>query len=291
MKRRNFMQDTAIAGSLFMVLPSALYSSKAKHIGLQMWSVRDFADIDPLGTITKLAKMGYKELEGHKYADGKFYNWTPKEFKTHLNDLGLKMPSAHTKIDLQSWDVPQNDLTDAVKKCIDAHAELGVKQLLCPHIDKEFRGLEDIKKLTDILNHVGTACKKTGIQFGYHNHDFEFVKTNGKYMMDLILERTDPKLVVWEMDIYWVTFANEDPIAWIKKYPGRICAFHVKDMANTPARETIEVGDGTINFAKIFTHSKEAGVKYYFVELENYKTNSLDGVEKCLKNLKSLLNS
>lgn len=274
-----------------MLSPSAVYKVKARHIGLQMYSVRDFADKDPLGTLKKLAAMGYKELEGHKYADGKFYNWTPKEFKTQLKHLGLKMPSAHTAINLQSWDKTQNDLSDGMKKCIDAHAALGVKQLLCPHIDKEHRNPDDLFALTDILNHVGAACKKSGIQFGYHNHDFEFTKLDGTYMMDSILQRTDPHLVIWEMDLYWVKFAHEEPVHWIKKYPGRIHAFHVKDMAKTMAHETVEVGDGSIDFADIFSHSKEAGVKYFIIELEHYKTNSLDGVEKSLKNLKKILNT
>ena len=108
-------------------------------------------------------------------------------------------------------------------------------------------------------------------------------------MMDTILGQTDPELVIWEMDVYWVKFGHEDPIQWIKKYPGRIKAFHVKDMANTAGHETIEVGDGTIDFANIFSHSKEAGVKYFIVELEHYRTNSLDGVEKSLRNLKTIL--
>lgn len=199
------------------------------------------------------------------------------------------MPSAHTAVDLKSWDNQHKSLTDAMKICIDSHAAIGVKQLLCPHIDKDFRGLEDVKKLTDILNHMGVACHIAGMQFGYHNHDFEFVKADGKYLMDHILERTDPDLVIWEMDIYWVTFANEDPIGWIKKYPGRISAFHVKDMAKNPPHETTVVGEGVIDFEKIFSYSKLAGLKYYIVELEHYKTTSLDGVRESLKNLKGIL--
>ncbi|HZV68009.1 MAG TPA: sugar phosphate isomerase/epimerase [Saprospiraceae bacterium] len=289
MQRREFIQQTGIMGTVFLLSPAEVYKIKARHVGIQMWSVRGFADKDPIGTISKLAAMGYREIEGHKYADGKFYTWTPKEFRTQLKNAGLKMPSAHTAVNLQSWDAQKQDLSDGMKRCIDAHAELGVKQLLCPHIDKEYRNEEDINKLTGILNHVGALCKKAGMQFGYHNHDFEFSKTNGKYMMDTIMVQTDPDLVIWEMDLYWVKFAHEDPIQWIKKYPGRINAFHVKDMANTAGHETIEVGDGTIDFANIFSHSKEAGVKYFIVELEHYRTNSMDGVEKSLRNLKGIL--
>jgi len=102
MNRRDFIQKTTIAGSVLMLSPTELYTFKTKHIGVQMWSVRDFADKDPLATITKLAAMGYKEIEGHKYEDGKFYHWTPKEFKKQLKNLGLKMPSAHTAVNLQN---------------------------------------------------------------------------------------------------------------------------------------------------------------------------------------------
>lgn len=289
MLRRDFVQKTALAGSFLILSPGELYKIKARHIGVQMWSVRDFADKDPLSTLARLADMGYKEIEGHKYADGKFYHWTPRDYKKQLRAFGLKMPSAHTAVNLKSWDDKTKSLTDAMKKCIDSHADVGVRQLICPYIDKEYRSAEDVKKLAEILNHIGVASKKAGMQFGYHNHEFEFVKADGEYLMDIILKRTDPEMVIWEMDLYWVAFANEDPIAWINKYPGRIEAFHVKDMAKTSARETIEVGDGVIDFAKIFTHSKVAGVKYYIVELEHYKTTSLEGVEKSLKNLKGIL--
>ncbi len=291
MNRRDFVHHSAVTGSLLLLAPSEILKTKAKHVGVQLWSVRDAADKDPHGTLMKLAAMGYKEVEGYKYADGKFYHWTPKEFKTQLKNIGLRMPSVHTAINLQSWNEKNNQLSDAMKLSIDAHAEIGVRQLLCPHIDKANRGENDINKLSDILNHVGEACKKNGIQCGYHNHDFEFTKTDGTYMMDTILGRTDPDLIVWEMDLYWVKFAHEEPVDWIKKYPGRITAFHVKDMARTAGHETIEVGDGMIDFKNIFTHSKEAGVKYFIIELENYRTNSLDGVDKSLKNLKKILSA
>ena len=162
MQRREFIQQSAIVSSVFMLTPAELYKIKARHVGVQMYSVRDYADKDPLGTLSKLAAMGYKEVEGYKYADGRFYDWTPNEFKAKLKNVGLKMLSAHTAVNLQSWNSQQKELSDGMKKCIDAHATLGVKQLLCPHIDKEFRNAEDVNKLTGILNHVGAACKKAG---------------------------------------------------------------------------------------------------------------------------------
>ncbi|HJW30524.1 MAG TPA: TIM barrel protein, partial [Saprospiraceae bacterium] len=139
--------------------------------------------------------------------------------------------------------------------------------------------------------YMGEDCHSHGIQFGYHNHDFEFRKMEGTAttMYDYILDNTDPKLVKMEMDLYWVRFANEDPIQWINKHPGRFSAFHVKDMADTPARESIEIGDGVIDFSPIFNLKAARSVQYYIVELESYRTTSMDGVNTCLQRLKKIV--
>jgi sugar phosphate isomerase/epimerase len=289
MNRRDFIQQSAFTGSMLMIQPTDFLKTKPRHIGVQVYSVRDAADKNPAETFTSLARMGYHEVEGYNYMDSLFYQWTPTLFRRFLKDTGLAMTSAHTGFSLTSWNNSGRCLSDEAQRCVDDHAELGVSQLICPYLDETNRSPEAIKKLCEVFNHVGDACKKNGIQFGYHNHNFEFGKTGGSLLMDQLLGGTDPELVVWEMDLYWVVYANEDPISWIKKYPGRISAFHVKDMAATPQRETIEVGEGTIDFEAIFNFAKLAGVQYYFVELEHYKRTSMESVEISLKNLNQLL--
>jgi sugar phosphate isomerase/epimerase len=289
MKRRDFVQQTALTSSLLLVHPPAMIKIKARHIGVQMWSVRDVADHDPKGTFEKLAGMGYAEVEGYRYENGMFYTYSPAAFAKLLKDVDLQMTSAHTGISLKHWDTSTHTLNDLAKKTIDDHAAIGVQQLICPYIDDEWRTTEYLKQLCELFNHVGEACKKSGIQFGYHNHDFEFKKLENKFIIDHILGQTDPTLVIWEMDLYWVKYANEDPAQWINQYGDRIHAFHVKDMANTSKRETIEVGEGNIDFESFFKLPGASKVSYYIVELEDYRTTSMEGVDLSLQHLKNIL--
>jgi len=289
MKRRDFVQQSTLSGTLVLMNPSLILKKKTKHIGVQLWSVRDAADQDPKGTLQQLARMGYKEVEGYKYENQKFYSYTPVEFAKLLKAVDLKMTGAHTGISLHHWDASSRTLNDLAKQTIDDHAAIGVKQLICPYIDEQWRTPENFKQLCEVFNQVGEACKKSGIQFGYHNHDFEFKKSGDTTFMDLLMKQTDPGLVIWEMDLYWVKYANEDPAHWIKRYGKRIQAFHVKDIADSPKRESIEVGEGTIDFEQLFKLPEASDVIYYIVELEDYRTTSLEGVEVSLRNLKSIL--
>ncbi len=289
MNRRDFVEQGVLTGTFLLFLPSYMMNSKTRHVAVQLWSVRDVADQDPKGTLEQLADMGYTEVEGYKYQEGKFYTYSPKAYKKLLDDTGLKMTSAHTGITFSHWDAHSHTLNDLAKKTIDDHAAIGVQQLICPGIDPEWWTTDDLRQYGDIFNLLGEACKKSGIEFGYHNHDYEFKKIEDRYMIDHILAQTDPDLVYWEMDLYWVKYANEDPATWIKAYGPRIHAFHVKDMANSQMRETIEVGEGIINFETLFKLPGASQVKYYIVELEDYRTTSLEGVKTSLQNLKKIL--
>ena len=289
MKRREFVHHAMAAGAMCYADPIQLINMKKKHIGVQLWSVRDVADQNPAMILERLAAMGYEEVEGHKYADGKFYSYTPVEFKVVLKNAGLCMTSAHTGIDLNHWNNSSKSLTSIANKTISDHAAIGVKQLICPWVHEEWRKPENFKTLCEILNAYGRECKKLGIQFGYHNHDFEFKKTDGVAMLDQLMNMTDPEHVVMELDLYWVAYANEDPAYWIQHLGERIHAYHVKDMSSSSKRETIEVGDGIIDFVSLFRLTPSRKVKYYIVELEDYVTNSLQGVETSLHNLKKIL--
>lgn len=289
MNRRDFVQQTTLTGTLLLLDPMSIVSSKPKHVGVQLWSVRDVVEKNPKRTLELLRKMGYLEVEGYGYDNGKFFAYPPIEFQRVLTDLDLKMTSSHTGFSLKHWDEKEGRLNDLAKKTIDDHASAGVEQLICPGIDKELRTTDSLKSLCEVFNHVGEACRKAGIQFGYHNHDYEFSTIEGRYMIDLVLGQTDPTLVVWEMDLYWVEFANEDPLRWIQQYGKRIRAFHIKDMAKTPKRESIEVGNGIIDFKTIFKDPGAAKVLYYIVEQEDYKTSSMEGVNISLQNLKKIM--
>ena len=289
MKRREFVQHAMTAGAMCYADPVQFINMNKKHIGVQLWSVRDVADHNPAGILERLAAMGYEEVEGHMYSDGKFYTYTPADFNVVLKKAGICMTSAHSGIDLHHWNSSSKSLTSIAHKTIQDHAKIGVKQLICPWVNEEWRKPENFNTLCEIMNAYGKACREEGLQFGYHNHDFEFKKTDGVAMLDRLMDMTDPELVVMELDLYWVAYANEDPAYWIQHLGDRIHAFHVKDMANSSKRETIEVGEGVIDFVSLFRLPSSGKVKYYIVELEDYKTNSMDGVETSLHNLKKIL--
>lgn len=289
MKRREFVQHTVTAGALCYADPIQLAIMNKKHIGVQLWSVRDVADLNPAGVLERLAAMGYREVEGHQYADGKFYSYSPAEFRSVLKQADICMTSAHTGIDLHHWDKSTRTLSQLAHTTIRDHAAIGVKQLICPWVNEEWRKAENFKTLCEILNAFGKACKSEGLQFGYHNHDFEFHKTDGIAMLDHLMNMTDPEYVVMQLDLYWVAYAKEDPAYWIDHLGDRIHAYHIKDMADTSKRETIEVGEGVIDFVSLFRLPTSKKVRYYIVELEDYKTNSMQGVEVSLQNLKRIL--
>jgi sugar phosphate isomerase/epimerase len=159
--------------------------------------------------------------------------------------------------------------------------------MVCAYLSNPERGnLDKYKKLADDFNKAAEICKKSGIQFAYHNHDFEFAQQDGKYPYEILLNNTDKNLVKMEMDIYWVVKAKQDPIALINQHPGRFPLWHVKDMASTPNQTFAEVGNGTINFAAIFKQADKAGLKYFFVEQDTTPGNPYDSITQSFNYIK-----
>lgn len=265
---------------------SFLKPKSVKHLGVQLYSVRDDIRKAPRPTVEAVAKMGYKEVELFDYVEGKFFGITVKDFGKLLKDNGLKAPSGHFNLKIADLDLFAKMLSDRVKKAYDDYATLGLKYIVCPYIDANER--DQLDKLLPVFDAAARYARKAGLRFAYHNHDFEFLlkSANGKSMMERLLTETDPAVVEFEMDMYWVNFANNNILDWINKYPGRWKLCHVKDMANSEKRETIEVGDGSIDFANVFKNgAKKAGLEYYIVELEHYKTTPLEGIKRCRENL------
>jgi sugar phosphate isomerase/epimerase len=284
--RREFSQ-LALAGTGALLAGNLDFLAPKRHIGLQLWSIRDDVQKNLVGTLSAVRKMGYREVEGAGYGAGKFYGKTPAEFKKILADLGLSMPGGHNMMTSADY-LGNGKLSDNMKQTIDACAEVGQKFVICPYMIDTDRNEAKVKHLIEGFNVAGEACKKAGMVYGYHNHDFEFVKIGNKTMYEHIVEGTDPKLVTMELDMYWSEKGSGTTIDWLKKYPGRFQLVHVKDMAKTEKQETVEVGDGSINFQEIFKYAPLAGTSYFMVELEHYKTTPMEGVAKAYKNLKKL---
>lgn len=289
--RRDFLKTTA-AGALGMAVLSpmglASCTPKSTGVGLQLYSIRDAMDQDVPGSLKKVADMGYKFLEMAGYSDGKFYGYTPEEFKKMANDLGMEVLSSHTMVEAEGITI------DNAKIMADAHAELGVKYCVQPWVNEPDRNIESYKKMIGDWNEVGRIMKDVGIQFGYHNHNFEFLNIDGIVpYYDLFLPEMDADLITMEIDLYWVTKAGQDPVEMFEKYPGRFQLFHLKDMyTETPPyfdviKDDISpVGAGLIDFKRVMAAKDLAGMKYFFVEDDNQGNGKpFEGIQTSITNI------
>lgn len=250
------------------VLPNSFLSGcmtgdekRMKTFGIQLWTVRDALAKDPKGVLKQLAESGYSHVESFEGAQGIFWGMKHTEFKQYIGDLGMTIHSAHCNVE-----------ADFERKAAEA-AEIGMKYLIMPW-EGPGKTLEDYRKFADNFNTKAAVCKKAGIRFAFHNHDFTFRQMQGQYAQDVLMQNTDPELVDFEMDIYWVVAAGEDPEAWMKKYPNRFRLCHVKDRSKTPGsdegKNSVDLGTGTIDFSKVLKTARENGMQYYIVEQEAF---------------------
>ncbi|MFC2090550.1 TIM barrel protein [Bacteroidota bacterium] len=293
--RRDFLKISG-AGALGMLALSPLsYASvipdrKSFNVGLQLYSIRDAMAKDPLGSLKKVSDIGYKYLELADYSRGKFYGFAPAELKKIASDLGMEVLSSHTNVEAKGVTL------DNAKKMANDHAELGVKFLVQPWVNPEDRTIEKYKQMIEEWNKVANITKDLGIQFGYHNHNFEFATVDGIVpYYDLFLKDLDPDLVTMEIDLYWVSKAGQDPVKMFEKYPGRFQLFHMKDKAveaepifEVQKDDITSVGSGLIDFKRILAAKKKAGFKYMFVEDDNQGNGKpFEGIDKSISNLTS----
>jgi sugar phosphate isomerase/epimerase len=275
-----------------LITPS-IFNFKQKYIGLQLYTVRDAMQKDPAGTLAQVAAMGYNSLEGATYTGTQnFYGMEAKDFAALLKKNKLIMPSSHYRLGEEKTngqDVKGTILHDWDKAVEDAKT-VGIKYMVCAFLSPAERGdLNHYKYIAEQLNKAGERCKKSGVQLCYHNHDFEFAAQDGKLPYDILLNDTDPNLVKMEMDIYWVEKAGKDSVTLINQHPGRFPLWHVKDMDNTSDKAFTEVGNGTINFKRIFAQANKAGLKYFFVEQDKTPGSPFDSIKKSIGYIKKNL--
>jgi sugar phosphate isomerase/epimerase len=261
-QRRNFLRTAATLA----LAPVALqWQAKAAAVvadnvfGLQLYSLRDDMPKDPAGVLKQIASFGYKQIESYEGPQGMFWGMGHTGFKKYMDDLGMDIIASHCNID-----------RDFEKKSEEA-AVIGMKYLICPSSESG-KTADDFKRTAEDFNRKGEICKKNGIRFGYHNHEYGFRAVDGQLPQDIMMTHTDPSLVDFEMDIYWVVTGGHDPIAWLEKYPGRFRLVHVKDrIRNATARDaSCTLGTGSIDYPVILKAAKKAGVKEYIVEQEKY---------------------
>jgi sugar phosphate isomerase/epimerase len=294
--RRQFVQNSALTLTGAALFSKSIFAGpKSKTItGVQLYSVRDEMKKDPLGTLKKLAEMGYRHVEHANYTDRKFYGYSAKEFKKVLNDLDIKMPSGHTVLNKQHWDDTKKEFTDIWKYTVEDAAILGQLFVISPWIDETWRKDEDtLKKYMDVFNKAGELCSKSGMKFGYHNHHFEFKEElNGKKVYDIILQNTDPQLVIQQLDIGNMYYGGGRALDVIKQYPGRFASLHVKDeiavAGSEHGYESAILGTGVIEVKKVLEESiKTGGSIHLIIEQESYQGKTpLDCVKEDLQIMK-----
>lgn len=251
------------------------------NFGLQLYSLKEEMMEDPIATIKSVAGFGYTQIEG--YDGGKSIFWGMKniEFKSLTDDLGLDFISSHA-----------DTYTNLDQQAEEARA-IGMKYLINPWVGPQ-KSMDDFKRIADDFNKQGEICKKHGIKFAYHNHAYTFIELEGQIPHDYLLENTDPELVEFEMDTYWVYTAGKDPIAYIKKYPNRFTLGHVKDKSgdfefSEPNGSTI-IGTGIMDFPSILRAGMDNGMDYFIVEQERFEgTTPLEAAEKNAAFMKSLV--
>lgn len=263
-------------------------------LGVQLYSIREDMKANPLESLKKVAAMGYKNVEHANYVDRKFYGWSANEFKKILDDLGLKMPSGHTVLRKDYWDAAKNDFTDGWKWTVEDAAVLGQQIVISPWLDESLRkNYDDMKRYMAVFNKSGELCKKAGMRFGYHNHSFEFSEElNGQTIFDIILQNTDPQLVVQQLDIGNMFNAGAKALDIMKKYPNRFESMHVKDEIKSAAGghepyESTILGAGVIPVKEIIDLGRKSGTKHFIVEQESYQNKTpMESIEQDFKIMK-----
>ncbi len=276
LNRRDFITRAALG--LGVLAASSTHELSANPygmpIGLQLYTVRDHLEKDLAGTFKKVAEIGYKDVEIGGTFD--FYGKKPAELKHMLNASGLRPLSTHFTEELLK--------THLAKSIADAR-ECGITFVGLASLDEQDRqSLDAIKRDADWFNQVGEAANKSGCHFFYHGHNFDFGSVEGVTEYDELLRRTDGKLVSFQLDCFWCVRAGKDPVDYFNRFPGRFLQLHIKDLKpgfppstggdDRPGAFT-EVGQGVIDWRRIFKAAPRGGLQHYYVEQDECDRDSL----------------
>ncbi|MBI1781225.1 MAG: sugar phosphate isomerase/epimerase [Sphingobacteriales bacterium] len=292
--RRQFIRNSSLLTASIMLNPSLKGMKNKKLTGIQLYSVRDDMKKDPLGTLKQIAAIGYKHVEHANYVDRKFYGYSASEFKKVLSDMGMAMPSGHTVMRPDHWDAAKKDFSDSWKYTVEDAAIAGQQYVISPWLDESLRKTyDDALRYMEVFNKSGELCKKSGMKFGYHNHDFEFsVKLNDKALYDIILNNTDPNLVAQQLDTGNLFNGGVTALEIVNKFPGRFELMHVKDeIASADHKEKYEstiLGKGIAEVKKVIDiGAASGGTTHFIIEQEAYQGKSpIDCAKEDLKVMK-----
>ena len=274
--RREFLKNSgtiALGASFFPVMNR--HADFVSNPGIQLYTVRDEMMNDAKGTLKKLAELGIKQIESAGSKKGYYYGLSPNEMKETCKGLGMTLRSGHIHLD------------DKIEQTISDAIVAGQEYLICSSMPSNGQTVENYSKVAAAFNKAGALSKKANLKFGYHNHDYEFESDKGKVLYDILLDETDPSLVHMELDLGWVVATGKDPIGYFNKYPGRFPLWHLKDM-DLAKKHSTEFGKGGLDIQKLFDNAKQSGLKYYFIEQEEYSGTPLESMQQNMTYLKKI---
>jgi len=272
LSRRNFLRSgLAVTGSL--ATSRFLFAGAGPHprLGVQLYTVRMQAEADLAPLLKQIRAIGYNEVETY----WNVYAHPAKELRQMILDAGLKVPSGH-------FDYP------GLPAKLDYARELGVSFVICPMLPENLRNTaDDFRRAADQFNQWGERARNLGMRFGFHNHNYEFRQLRGRTGFDVLVENTDPELVCFEMDCYWVTQAGQDPVAMLQKLGKRVRMLHLKDRQrgfppsqelNKAAEHFTEIGNGTIDWNSVLSSAEQLGIEHFFVEQDESERSAIESL-------------
>lgn len=271
MRRRHFLKMSAALAGLSQLSLLGCSSDAAQGsypFGIQLYSLRDDMPADPDAVLQQLAQFGYRQIQSYEGPSGMFWGKSPSDFARFVRELGMDVVASHCSIE------------ENFERKVEDAAEAGMQYLICPLIGAQ-ASLDDYRRFAERFNRCGEICREAGLRFAYHNHHYTFFELDGSIPHDVLMQNTDPELVDFELDIFWLVAAGQDPLTWIRKYPGRFAFSHVKDrLPDMPADSfsaSTTLGQGIIDYPSILPVAYEHGMRYFMVEQESYAgTTPLD---------------
>jgi len=275
-----------------------LSAATQRPLGFQLYTVRRLIPAHARETLERVAQIGYREIETSR-ADNAVVLPLSKEF-------GLNAVSTHvdTPLVTGNWGAWKESFPKGApagltfEKAVDDAAAAGFQYVVVAYLMPAERGsLDTFRRYADQFNKAGETVRKAGMQFCYHHHAFEFGPKEGSRPIDVFVERFDPKLVKFEMDVFWVSVAGQDPVELLKQWQGRVALMHLKDKApgvkvhyaeNLPPGAFREVGFGVIDFKRILAAAPDAGVQHYFVEQDEVAEDPVESLRASYRTLEGL---
>jgi len=282
--RRKFLQSSAAAAAVSTIALSGkkAWAAKQLPLGVQLYTVRNLAEGDLASVLKQVRGIGYDEVETY----WNVYTHPAPTLRKMISDAGLRVPSGHFDY-------------DGLSGKFDYAKELGVQWMVCPMLPQgKWDSIDIFHIAAKQFNEWGKRAKDLGMRFAFHNHDYEFRSFNGTTGYDVLLKETDPELVFFEMDCYWITQSGHDPVQMMQKLGPRVRMIHLKDRKpgfpssydmKPSSMHVTEVGHGSIQWKAVLQQAEQQGIEHYFVEQDETPGNPVASIQSSYRYLRTIL--